>query len=528
VSTAGAPQPAIVAGDVSKPGLIVYCFAPSGLKDREEARRLAAYLGRRWRACFELGIGEPIEGYPAPPEALETYLVGELRRPLAVIEPTAEILAAAERPDEVEAYQAFLFRIQDALGLVAQLAPNVERDSLARWDDLGGEWSDALSAARAADGPPEQPAELLGEAMVYTALFPARPDPAALRTQIASVLGGTGSLDLVDPDITLWEAARAPARDRLLAAVAPKAREDDLDALVWWDPASGVGLAPLVRYLLNAAKLRFELNVLTASIPELRAAKQEVEERIDGLLAVRERLPDRGTVRIDSMLAAQVELTAAQTGAAGLVNAVTRLRELRQTARIAAQNMAASLRGRVPAEAASGDGPLARDAAIEAWVEDQVEHELAYLQAVKDRADEAHRLAALRLQHTADARARLQNQLTLFQASLVGGLLAAMGAIQALDPDLRLARHLDMPLAVFLGALVFALPLMVVNWFEPYDALDYLAVGIFGAAAGWLILRRALGEEALGWQVVAAVAGLSVAASILAAIDAAVARRAPR
>jgi hypothetical protein len=110
-----------------------------------------------------------------------------------------------------------------------------------------------------------------------------------------------------------------------------------------------------------------------------------------------------------------------------------------------------------------------------------------YAEALRERASEGQRLVGLRLQQAAEYHARERNRLTLFQATLVGALVAGVGAIQALNPEVNLREDLRWPLVALFAATVLAVPYLILNWPERYRWRDYTFAAVLGACVLWLI-----------------------------------------
>jgi hypothetical protein len=212
-------------------------------------------LGEIWRGCGPLfGITGPVPG---------TGL--ELVPPAAPPASGEVAFAAAERPGV--ACQAVLRRHHDVLSLSVGLAPPEAtapaNEGWRWWRDVEYQWNLLTT-------PHER--HLLGQAQLYLSRVD---DPAGisdasvglywslggLLPHAAAPPGGQSAGVPVSGGLAVWETSLAPedrAVRRLVVAIAPDA-DAAASAWVWSD--GGTGIPPLARYLLHAAKLRYELRV---------------------------------------------------------------------------------------------------------------------------------------------------------------------------------------------------------------------------------------------------------------------------
>ncbi|QFG24612.1 CATRA conflict system CASPASE/TPR repeat-associated protein [Actinomadura sp. WMMB 499] len=313
--------------------LVVHLFAPADGPRAPHAFRALRDLWDGARHLFRMDDPIPGTGLPRdPPDDASTG--GE--RPLA----------ARENPDDD--YQAVLRRHHDAFVLSVALAPRLggtggPAADAPGWGDLDRWWS-ALAAGRTGD--------LLGEARVYLATGPGL-DPAAapaLPPPDAGTRRPAGPGATVRERLGVWDLSAGGddrARRDLLVTGGPDAGEE-LSALAW--SAGHPAVPPLGRYLLHAAKLRYELRVWNR----------------DG--------------RVRELLAAVEDGTVAGARARA---AVAELRALRRTVEIADANMGRAL----DAAGAATAGPFADDRDLARWLLDSLDDASGYLEAAADRAD---------------------------------------------------------------------------------------------------------------------------------------------
>ncbi|MCQ4082305.1 BN6_48550 family protein [Streptomyces sp. RB6PN25] len=354
------------------PSLLVHLFLRA---DRVEHRDAPdrSYLEAVWEGCGRLGMERAIPGRLEPLELPAALPPGRGS--------TVRVLAAREAPG-AGVRQAFVFRSHDVVGLTALLAPSDGRG----WRELEAIWDRHCPA-------PGDDVVPLGGVRLYRALGGSRslrgggarrltadlrgsapPHPAGTRA------GWSGPCAAAHDGILLWEQRIGPeARlqgDRRLVVVGHRSSEARLDGWTWIEGEPG--LTALGRYLLHAAKLRYEARVYAAGAG-FRGLRAEAEEVLDDLMRLHSRPPER----IEEFLAAARGLARLQAGGEGLITAATRLRALRRTAEIAAANMTAAVGEewfRDPA------GPFAQDRRTAQWLTAQLDDDVLYLQATSDRA----------------------------------------------------------------------------------------------------------------------------------------------
>ncbi|MFD7570207.1 CATRA conflict system CASPASE/TPR repeat-associated protein [Streptomyces sp. NPDC059810] len=350
---------------VEEPRLIVHLYAPC-----EGPDAAAAYAGLRgiWSAARSLfRMDRPIPGADLPHELPEEP---PGPAPWTAGGPAEEPLAAQECPDE--GFQAVLRRHHDVLVLSAALAPGAMRapggataDPSGRPvppDPVGLPWApgpdrldalwDVVSGGRTG--------ALLGAARLH--LCRATPGQAP-------VPPGTDVVAL-DRGVTLWEPgpgddARA---ERRLYLAADTADDDLLSAWTW--SRGDLALPRLARYLLHAAKLRYELRVF---------------ERDTGDALLPDVDPGPPDDRPGALDRTAGQLARRRAAAAGLAIS---LRELHRTGTIAAANMAETLRDREPVVLA-GAGPFADDRQLADWFLARVDDEAHYLELAASQAEQA-------------------------------------------------------------------------------------------------------------------------------------------
>jgi nucleoside phosphorylase len=308
--------------------LVVHaCYALDGFVGDGPYLRIRAI----WGALRSLA-GDPISSLPTDLPAGPAGLPADH---------DAEVVIAGQQGPDC---QAVVRRRHDVLILSVGFTADTN------WADLERAWDRALG-----DGD-----DLLGETRIYYGRLSGTPEAGAATARLAHLppvpqdphwqSGGV----LVDAGCAVWEVSpRVDSRTtRRLLVLGADERDAQISALLWstGDPAA----PPLARYLLHAAKLRYQLRVLeTGGLPGLRARVAAVPR---GDHALRD-----------------LELD--------VVAATTELAVMRRTVEIAADNMRRHL---ATMPGAVQGGLFAEDSALAADFQTRLDDELAYLRADQD------------------------------------------------------------------------------------------------------------------------------------------------
>ncbi|WP_143660570.1 CATRA conflict system CASPASE/TPR repeat-associated protein [Streptomyces sp. JHA26] len=478
----------------SREALQIHCFLDiPRLRAGGHAR-----LTGLWRACDRLGMDRPLP--PATDLALPTVIDGS---------PGFRQLAARRRQGP-GVYEAMLYTYGNTLGLAVILAPpgTGASHTATRTADVWTELDDAWDRA-CAPSPSGTPDPLLGAVRIHRALVepaagPPRTDDEVGR-QLALCLSGTsaGAPETLServalgPGLSLWEAAPAQAdpvgRDRRLLATAAATDEQEglLDDWIWTD--GGARLAPVTRYLLHASIVRHQYRVRRDADQRLDRERQELQQEADRLLDECHRLLGAGGGRTGRRTLARWEKLA---GAAQKLQIADRraavrdggLRTMARTVTIAADTMNDSL-----TEPGRPDPrPLAADVQCVERLSAVLQDDAAGIATTRELVSEAVRVT------TQEATQHLQNHqqyVSLVQTSVIGGLLMALTAVQALGYELPVPASAQGPLIALLTALAVALPTVVLRrWRGGYGGrggalFEVAGLAGTGAAACWLSSR---------------------------------------
>lgn len=343
--------------------MVVHLFAPT---DGPRAGDAYQALRELWLGCRQIFLmREPIPGIELPHQ-----LPADYRDLLSAAETGEEAALAAQERTDADC-QAVLRRHHDVLNLSLVIAPPETAPGPASghswWQDLDSQWS-FLSRRLAGD--------LLGEARIYLAksasppglhLDRLLPPPARIEHWQHDRLA-------VDDRPALWEAVpwtdgRAMRRF-VLAFRDDEQEERSASAWAWSD--GGTAIPPLARYLLHAARLRYEYLVWRRDVRthEFAAEIREEVSRLRDLQAER-RGHDPEVAEILDARARDARLMASD------------LSELRKAVEVAAHNMRLAVQGAGPLAPA---GPFADDRDLAASFLERLDDELWYLNVAAERA----------------------------------------------------------------------------------------------------------------------------------------------
>jgi hypothetical protein len=294
---------------------LVHVYAPTDGPQAEPALR---GLREIWRGCrMVFGMTEPVPGtgLPQVPAWDPGLLAGRDGARAAQEHPRADC-------------QAVLRRQHDVLNLSLALAPSEaarsENGQWRWWQTFDRQWNAMTS---------DHARYMLGEARLFLARVPeavlAEPD---LIGELCDLLPNGAAVPrpiyasgvALDSRVTLWEPDPQPedrALRRLVLAMAP---DGDEAASVWaWSDGTSV-IPPLARYLMHAAKLRYELRVW-----ERDGQARDLQDSLDIL--------SRELLRLDASGQARERLLQLREHQAGLLSSELAL--LRRTVEIATDNL---------------------------------------------------------------------------------------------------------------------------------------------------------------------------------------------
>lgn len=488
------------------------------------------YLESVWNACDALLMSKSwvpsrdvvLPSASPPDEDLRTIVIPEDE-----LDDRFRIVASREKPSS--AFQAFAYVSHDVFGTVVQLDPRSSDAEQVEWTDLLRQWNDLM--------PGKVPDGALGETLVFAAIVTDNSllnDPDCWYEAISKELANEGVKMLPGEYTTasgfvLWDGKDRQGR-RVIAVLAekPAAREldefveHDVDPFLWYVHRRKP--APFGQYLVDASKVSYEDAAYRKRQALMRAANAKVEKQIavvlheNARLRAMERTPDSGKATTHSawnhpnttrLLNAQLEVRDGQLGEKGLAMQVARLRELRNTLRIATRNMAMS-RPDSAHRAASWRGDLFdRDVDRAEWLQQQIEYDIEYAQATLERAEASHALTTLRVEQATDKHNHYQDRVLLVHSITAGMLVGALTLVQWLNPETPQRTEVKVALAVTFAAFLLAFPLAVARWTLTYRRLDQGAVIVFGGLFSWLVVTL-IWASAGWWAALFVLVGLSL------------------
>jgi predicted nucleotide-binding protein len=379
--------------------LVIHFYLPL---DGPQAVNAYTGLHELWSGCrYVFGMTDPIPGTGLPSHLPDT-IADIAGWSTAAAEESA--IAAQERRGS--GYQALLRRHHDVLNLSVALAPRVVDEGKAAtidatlpseprrwWGELDRRWR---TVADRVSGEP------LGEVRLYAALLSPSGGTdrmaasAPLGRRLRAFLSPAAEADDwwslgsdTDVGFAVWETSpRDDARGlRRLVIAADEHRDAELSAWLW--SRGDVAIPPLARYLLHAAKIRYQLRVWQQD-----RAIREPGTGVDAMVGeLRHLLDSRTSPHRAGPIGDQepADLVAATNGLSALrgeeVAAVltgSALRQMCQTVEIATANMAA-----VPGIGdcrADGRGPFHDDRTLAEWFAAQLADDGSYLETTARRA----------------------------------------------------------------------------------------------------------------------------------------------
>lgn len=451
---------------ITNPALYVLVFGPLERGAGDAARGLA----KTWATASMLGITEPVgAGRPV-----------QLPAEFPMDDTWLHVIAAKASPDGRDT--AIAFTAHDVAAVAVRLKPVATADGDGdAWIELSRRWRDAAGRERLSD--------VFGAAHVFfgatdqhASRLPAVAADTAHKVLAAHAHAGLELSALVEPGIAVWD---MEMRDgRCVVALTDSDAASAVEEWCWVNEAND-DIGPMLRYFMHASKLRFEVGVFQTGIADVRRQEDAIDTQLAELFALHKRFEVTGA-SADELISAQSRLGRAQGDSAGLLMTITNMRDLRQTAEIAAHNLRAYAPTQIEV-AGSGISPFARDLELAEWVGQRVQHEIVYLESRRERVAEAQKVTELRLQQLAAAHARTANWLTVLQTSLVAASLGTLSVATALGAEVDAPGTVLAAVMVLVASATLFLPLLALRWTNGFRWPEITALAIMGGAAGWLV-----------------------------------------
>ncbi|MDQ0752035.1 hypothetical protein QF034_006266 [Streptomyces africanus] len=472
-----------------------YFFASQRFGDSEE--RLLDLL---WDTCARAGMDTALQAD------------GELSLP-AELRGGVGFLPLRQRTDTTGTRQAMLYRLHDVVGLTVMLAADegpgrTAEESAQVLRALERTWEEARARAASVRSDADTDASLLGSVHIHRSLSvpdgASRPDPALVGAGLRRELVPQSRLSRpveTDTGLTLWEITRSgemlsARRDLLITTLATDQQEGLLDDWSWYSEHGG--LVPLTRYLIGAALIREKYRLrldsdaaLSERLDRLRRTGEDLTRQwreLTASTAARTTTGRRVLARWEC-IAEQAQQALEEERLASATN--LDLRGMTRSLEVASAGLRV-----LGANADGRPRVLDNDEELRLRLAAVLDDDVTYLGIAREQVAEAARVA------TESAAQRLQSHqqyLSLVQTTVIGSVLLALTAIQALAYKLPVPVRLHAPLIALLGSSGLVLPLLVVRRWRGGtggrigDVLEMGSLAVTGAAAGWLV-GRSLGH----------------------------------
>lgn len=346
---------------------VAHLFAPL---EGPRAELALVQLRSLWRGCAEqLGMTLPIPNTGLPTDLPVTVPVGGRDGPVA---------GAEDRRGD---YQVIVRREHDVVNLSLVFAtpladhptrqPRIGAALPPEWPEFARWWrqltvggTDALLGLVTIF---QAKADIVADDVVAGGLTgPATNARGCLPPDESDAVGWWQQGQVATRRVAVWETtAGTDNAGRRLVLLAPRGCDAELGTFSWSD--GGVALPPLGRYLMHAAKLRYQARV-RGDGAALRGLRDHVDDSV-------QRVTD-GLRRSGPAAPVADRLLALATAEATLASTLADLRAMRLTAQIAVATMHAAM-----AE------PLPADAALTTWLPRQLRDDIERLETAQDLAE---------------------------------------------------------------------------------------------------------------------------------------------
>jgi hypothetical protein len=492
--------------------LVVHIFAPAEGPDAVQCYGDLRSLWDSVRSQFDLG------------EVPFADIGGDLPPALDAVLPGAVAARVGDHPDQLS--QVLFRRSHDVLILSAVLAPRAA--AAISWTDLQRQW-DAVAPA---------PAASYGVVKIFQGLGAGRISHVELGTvarSLAPFVPGARAEPpwsdqgyLTESGLAVWETGSASddRAERRLLVIGPPGKDEMLSAWTW--SAGGTATTPLTRYLMHAAKIRYEYRVWARDIKGVRERQARVSEDsrsvLQQLTAVHGGLPpDQQTVSrlLELCYALELEVSA-------LVDMGSQLQQLRRTVEVALANISEYA---VPSR--GQPTMFSDDRRLGTRLVAQIGDDVTYLMAVKDGARNAIEAAREALERRAavlkEEQQEHQDRVSLLQAVVISGVVLCLTVVQSLGYQVPLRGGVKAAAVAALCAGAVWLVVFVIRLLAlPHPTADRrarwrvgeaLAAGVALSAVGWalsswirlqLLHHRPSGTFTLTWAGLGFVIGATV------------------
>jgi hypothetical protein len=360
----------------------------------------------------------------------------ELPSTLDAVGSGAVAACAGDHPDGF--YQALFRKSHDVLILSAALAPRLVAAN--SWVDLQHQWDSVAQMPDAIYGDVRifqgliRTGQVTGSELRSLARWLAPLVPAA-RTEPAWQDRGC----IADDGLAVWETGSIDdgRRERQLVVVGPPGQDAVLSAWTW--SSGDAATTPLTRYLMHAAKLRYEYRVWEENRASVQTRRNQVSAETAAVLQ-RLRSADRG-LPFDSDTVSKLlgPCYALDADVAALVDIASQIQQIRRTVQIAVANLSEYVE---PSPTRGKLTLFGDDQKLGKWLATQLDDDATYLLAVKEGARDVVAAARGALERRSAALEQAEHEhrdkISLLQAVVISAAVLCLTAVQALNYHLPL------------------------------------------------------------------------------------------
>jgi hypothetical protein len=405
--------------------LVVHVFAPAEGPGADQCYRQLRSLWEDVRLKFRLDAEVPDLG-----------IGGEL--PSTLDRVTSGAVAACVG-DHLDALNQVLFRkSHDVLILSAALAPRAATTST--WAELRRHWDSVATVPDTCYGMAQVCQGLLRVGQVTQSEL--RPLARSLAPLVPAARTEPPWHDrgcIAGDGLAVWETGPIDdgRRERQLVVIGPPGKDVLLSAWTW--STGRAATTPLTRYLMHAAKLRYEYRVWEESRASVKARRNEVSASAAAVLG-QLRSADRGLPFDAETVSKLLEpCYALEADVAHLVDMGSQIHQVKRTVEIAVANLSESAE---PTHSPGKATMFADDQKLGTWLIAQLDDDITYLNAVKEGARDVVVAAQAALERRSAALNQAEHEhrdkISLLQAVVISAAVLCLTAVQTLGYKLPL------------------------------------------------------------------------------------------
>ena len=483
--------------------LVIHVFAPADGPDADQCYQELLALWDRARSGLgldtevpELGAGREL------PSTLDGMSHG--------------VIASCVGQQQDQLNQALFRRSHDVLILSAALAPGqVTPDT---WIELRDQWDRVGPVPVASYGTVQVCQGLLRNGWITQSEL--RPLAASLAHLIPAARTEPPWQDfgcIAGNGLAVWETGSVEdgRRERQLAVIGSPGKDVVLSAWTW--SAGDGATTPLTRYLMHAAKLRYEYRVWARERQGVQARRERVSAdsaAVLGQLAS----ADRGLPSDARTMSRLLEPSyALEADGAVLTDMGRQIQQLKRTVEIAVANLSESV---VVSSSPGQPTMFDDDRKLGTWLTAQLDDDVTYLLAVKDGARDvvAATQAAFERRTAALNQAVRENRdrVSLLQAVVISAAVLCLTAVQALSYHVPLEGGVSPAAVAALSACALWLVVVVLRFAASpgrggsrvrWLVIESLTAGVAVSAVAWALsswirlqLLRHHPSDAFTWE----------------------------